>query len=322
MKKILSLIVPMYNEEEVITKFFMRVFPILNGLPVDWEIICINDGSHDGTLELLYEWNRRNNKIRIINLSRNFGKECAVTAGLDFMSGDAVIPIDVDLQDPPEIIPEMVKLWLGGVDIVNAVREERDRDSFLKRTTSRWFYKTINAISDTPILQDVGDYRLLSRRVSDVLRSMHERRRFMKGLFSWVGFSSTSIYYRRESRVAGTTKWNYWKLWNFAIEGITSFSALPIKIATYIGLAIAAASFSYAIILIIDTLMFGNTVKGYPSLMTAMLFLGGMQLMFIGVVGEYISRIHEEVKGRPIYIVESSRGFEDVNHIAKHKYAG
>jgi len=321
-KKILSLIVPMYNEEEVITKFFMRVFPILNGLPVDWEIICINDGSHDGTLELLYEWNRRNNKIRIINLSRNFGKECAVTAGLDFMSGDAVIPIDVDLQDPPEIIPEMVKLWLGGVDIVNAVREERDRDSFLKRTTSRWFYKTINAISDTPILQDVGDYRLLSRRVSDVLRSMHERRRFMKGLFSWVGFSSTSIYYRRESRVAGTTKWNYWKLWNFAIEGITSFSALPIKIATYIGLAIAAASFSYAIILIIDTLMFGNTVKGYPSLMTAMLFLGGMQLMFIGVVGEYISRIHEEVKGRPIYIVESSRGFEDVNHIAKHKYAG
>lgn len=184
----------MYNEEEVITKFFMRVFPILNGLPVDWEIICINDGSHDGTLELLYEWNRRNNKIRIINLSRNFGKECAVTAGLDFMSGDAVIPIDVDLQDPPEIIPEMVKLWLGGVDIVNAVREERDRDSFLKRTTSRWFYKTINAISDTPILQDVGDYRLLSRRVSDVLRSMHERRRFMKGLFSWVGFSSTSIY--------------------------------------------------------------------------------------------------------------------------------
>lgn len=322
MKKILSLIVPMYNEEEVIAKFFMRVFPILNGLPVDWEIICINDGSHDGTLELLYEWNRRNNKIRIINLSRNFGKECAVTAGLDFMSGDAVIPIDVDLQDPPEIIPEMVKLWLGGVDIVNAVREERDRDSFLKRTTSRWFYKTINAISDTPILQDVGDYRLLSRRVSDVLRSMHERRRFMKGLFSWVGFSSTSIYYRRESRVAGTTKWNYWKLWNFAIEGITSFSALPIKIATYIGLAIAAASFSYAIILIIDTLMFGNTVKGYPSLMTAMLFLGGMQLMFIGVVGEYISRIHEEVKGRPIYIVESSRGFEDVNHIAKHKYAG
>jgi len=321
-KKILSLIVPMYNEEEVIAKFFMRVFPILNGLPVDWEIICINDGSHDGTLELLYEWNRRNNKIRIINLSRNFGKECAVTAGLDFMSGDAVIPIDVDLQDPPEIIPEMVKLWLGGVDIVNAVREERDRDSFLKRTTSRWFYKTINAISDTPILQDVGDYRLLSRRVSDVLRSMHERRRFMKGLFSWVGFSSTSIYYRRESRVAGTTKWNYWKLWNFAIEGITSFSALPIKIATYIGLAIAAASFSYAIILIIDTLMFGNTVKGYPSLMTAMLFLGGMQLMFIGVVGEYISRIHEEVKGRPIYIVESSRGFEDVNHIAKHKYAG
>jgi len=321
-KKRLSLIVPMYNEEEVVAKFFMSVLPILNGLPVDWEIICVNDGSHDHTLELLYGWNRRNNRIRIINLSRNFGKECALTAGLDYMTGDAVIPIDVDLQDPPKLIPEMVKLWLDGVDIVNAVREERDNDSFLKRTTSRWFYKIINAISDTPILQDVGDYRLLSRRVCDVLRAMHERRRFMKGLFSWVGFPSASVYYRRESRIAGATKWNYWKLWNFAIEGITSFSALPIKIATYVGLTIAGASLSYALFLVIDTLMFGNTVKGYPSLMTAMLFLGGMQLMFIGVVGEYISRIHEEVKGRPIYIVESAKGFEPVDHIAKHKYAG
>ncbi|WP_037076558.1 glycosyltransferase family 2 protein [Rhizobium mesoamericanum] len=305
----LSLIVPMYNEEAVIPVFFRTIIPILEALPVQWEIICVNDGSRDKTLSLLTDYNKNDARIKVINLSRNFGKENALTAGLDHASGEALIPIDVDLQDPPEFIPIMVNAWLAGADIVNAARKDRQTDTWAKRTTSRYFYRIVNLISNVELAQDVGDYRLISRRAADAVRSLRERRRFMKGLFSWVGFSVETIYYDRAPRAAGTTKWNYWKLWNLALEGITSFSTVPLRIATYLGLSAAVLSLTYALYLVLDTLFFGNPVSGYPSLMTAILFLGGVQLIFIGVVGEYVGRIHEEVKQRPIYIVASTKGF-------------
>ena len=299
----------MYNEEAVIPVFFLTIIPILDALPVQWEIICVNDGSRDKTLSLLNDYNKNDARIKVINLSRNFGKENALTAGLDYASGEALIPIDADLQDPPECIPIMVNAWLAGADIVNAARKDRQTDTWAKRTTSRYFYRIVNLISNVELAQDVGDYRLISRRAADAVRTMRERRRFMKGLFSWVGFSVETIYYDRAARAAGTTKWNYWKLWNLALEGITSFSTVPLRIATYLGLSAAVLSLTYALYLVLDTLFFGNPVSGYPSLMTAILFLGGVQLIFIGVIGEYVGRIHEEVKQRPIYIVESAKGF-------------
>jgi len=301
----------MYNEEDVVQDFFAEVIPILENLPVSWEIVCINDGSADRTMEILWDWNKRDNRIKMINFSRNFGKESAITAGLDYVTGDAVIPIDADLQQPPEIIPQMVNIWLAGVDVVNAAGNRRLSDTWLKRTTSHLFYRLINKISDVPIPENVGDYRLLSKRCYNVIKTLPERRRFMKGLFSWVGFPTVTIYYERQKRVAGETKFNYWKLWNFAIEGITSFSTMPLRVATYLGVLTAMLSFLYAFYLVIDTLLFGNNVKGYPSIMTVILFFSGVQLIFLGVIGEYISRVHDEVKARPLYIVESVRGFDD-----------
>jgi glycosyltransferase involved in cell wall biosynthesis len=309
-RKKISIVVPMYNEEEVIQIFFTEILKVMNQLPLDWEIVCVNDGSRDHTWELLLQWHNSDPRIKVINLSRNFGKERALTAAIDYATGDAVIPIDVDLQDPPEIIPLMVQRWLEGYDVVNAVRSQRKHDTVLKRTTARMFYKVINSISDVDIPSDVGDFRLLSKRACNALRSMRERRRFMKGLFSWVGYPTTTVTYERKPRAAGSTKFNYWKLWNFAIEGIASFSTVPLKIATYIGLMYAVLSLIYAAYMIIDTLIFGNAVAGYPSLMTAILFFGGVQLIFIGIIGEYIGRIHDEVKYRPIYFVESIYGFD------------
>lgn len=308
--KKVSILVPMYNEKEVADIFFNAIIPVLNDLPVAWEIICVNDGSKDETLDILWRWNAAEPRIKVINLSRNFGKESALTAALDYASGDAVIPVDADMQDPPSVIPELVDAWRKGFDIVNAVRGCRNTDSVMKRVTSRWFYRLMNSISESPVPPDVGDFRLISRRACDSITSLRERRRFMKGIFSWVGFPTTTITYRRMSRAAGTTKWNYWKLWNFAIEGITSFSTAPLKIATYLGFFAAFFGFLYAMVLVLGTLVFGNPVKGYASLMTAVLFFGGVQLIFIGVIGEYVGRIYDEVKGRPIYIVESEKGFE------------
>lgn len=308
----LSLVVPMYNEEAVIPLFFAEIVRVLEQLPLEWEIICVNDGSRDRTLELLMQWHQRESRIKVINLSRNFGKERALTAAIDYASGDAVIPIDVDLQDPPEIIPLMVQRWREGYDIVNAVRSERKHDTPAKRVTAHMFYHVINAISDVEIPANTGDFRLLSRRVCEALRALRERRRFMKGLFSWVGYPTTTVEYERKPRAAGTTKFNYWKLWNFAIDGITSFSTAPLKIATYVGLMSALLSLCYASYIIFKTIFYGNPVSGYPSLMSAILFFGGVQLIFIGVIGEYIGRIHDEVKFRPIYIVESALGFGTV----------
>lgn len=311
MNKKLSILVPAYNEEDVIDLFFERVRPILEGLTLEWEVVCVNDGSKDRTLELLWQWHERDDRIKVINLSRNFGKERALTAALDFATGDAVIPMDADLQDVPELIVRMVELWEQGFDIVNAVRTTRKGDSFAKRTSARLFYFIANALSDWHIPSDAGDFRLLSRRVCDVLRSMRETHRFMKGLFAWVGFPSTTIYFERNKRSGGVTKWSYWRLWNFALEGIVSFSTVPLKISSYLGLVTATISLLYAGFLVIRTMLFGDPVHGYPSLMTAVLFFGGVQLIFIGVIGEYIARVHDEVKGRPIYVIDSVRGFGD-----------
>jgi polyisoprenyl-phosphate glycosyltransferase len=308
MSKKLSLLVPAYNEEDVIDIFFAQVRPILEGLEMEWEVICVNDGSKDRTLELLLQWHEKDDRIKVINLSRNFGKERALTAALDFASGDAVIPMDADLQDAPELIVRMVELWEQGFDIVNAVRTTRKSDSFAKRTSARLFYRIANALSDWYIPHDAGDFRLLSRRVCDVLRSMRETHRFMKGLFAWVGFPSATIYFERNRRSGGVSKWSYWRLWNFALEGIVSFSTVPLKISSYLGILTATVSFLYAGFLVIRTMIFGEPVRGYPSLMTAVLFFGGVQLIFIGVMGEYIARIHDEVKGRPIYVIDSVRG--------------
>ncbi len=309
----LSLLVPMYNEVDVIDNFFARVRPVLEGLDMEWEVICVNDGSKDRTLDMLWQWHGQDARIKVINLSRNFGKERALVAGLDFASGDAVIPIDVDLQDPPELIPRLLEQWQQGFDIVNAVRSSRRSDSLVKRTTARMFYRIFNSLSNFDIPSDAGDFRLLSRRVCDQLRSMRESHRFMKGLSAWVGMPMTTIYFERSPRSGGVTKWNYWRLWNYALEGIVSFSAVPLKLASYLGLLTAVVSFLYAGFLVVRTMIFGDPVRGYPSMMAALLFLGGVQLIFIGVIGEYIARIHDEVKGRPIYVIESVRGFDVVD---------
>jgi glycosyltransferase involved in cell wall biosynthesis len=313
MTKKLSLLVPVYNEADVIDSFFARMQPILEGLEMEWEVVCVNDGSEDGSQELLLQWHEQDARIKIISLSRNFGKERALIAALDLASGDAVIPIDVDLQDPPELIPRMVELWEQGFDVVNAVRSSRKDDSVVKRTTAGLFYRIFNYLSNFDFPSNAGDFRLLSRRVCDVLRSMRESHRFLKGLSAWVGLPTTTVYFEREPRSGGSTKWNYWRLWNYALEGIVSFSTVPLKMASYLGLITASVSFFYAGFLVVRTIIFGDPVQGYPSLMAALLFLGGVQLIFIGVIGEYIARIHDEVKGRPIYVIDSMRGFEDVD---------
>ena len=273
-----------------------------------WEIICVNDGSSDDTLLQLIALHSRDQRIKIIDLSRNFGKEAALTAGLDATLSDAAIPLDADLQDPPELIPELLAQWRKGFDVVNAVRLSRKGESWLKRASAHVFYRVINRMSEVEIPPDTGDFRLLSRSVLDALQALPERRRFMKGLFAWVGFRSTNIYYHREPRHSGRTTWNYWQLWNFAVEGITSFSQVPLQLAAYLGFLVSLLAFLYAIWLIISTIAYGNPVKGYPSIMVTLLFLSGVQLMALGVIGEYLGRIYEESKQRPVYLVKQAWG--------------
>jgi glycosyltransferase involved in cell wall biosynthesis len=308
MKISFSIVVPMYNESSGIEAFFSRTLKVMDELGEPFEIICINDGSRDDTLERLRQIHGRDPRIKVIDLSRNFGKEIALTAGIDFASGEAVIPIDADLQDPPELIPRLVEKWREGYDVVYATRIERDGESFFKRWTARMFYRLIRRLTRIGIPGDTGDFRLMSRPVVEALKSLREQHRFMKGLFSWVGFRQVSVPYRREPRFAGKSNWNYWKLWNFALEGITSFSYVPLQIATYFGLLIAFFSFCYGLYLLVRTLLYGNPVPGYPSLMVVILFLGGVQLFTLGVVGEYIGRIYNESKRRPLYFVRQTMG--------------
>jgi glycosyltransferase involved in cell wall biosynthesis len=307
----LSLVVPVHNETGSIEPFLARAVAVLKGLGkgFDYEIVFVDDGSTDATLAELLAARKANPKIRIVALSRNFGKDTALAAGLAHSTGQAVIPIDVDLQDPPEVIPQMVERWRAGFDVVNARRADRSADTWLKRTTSRGFYRVFNKMADRPILEDVGDFRLLSRRVVDVVNQFPERARFMKGLFSWVGFSHVTIDYQRAERHAGDSKWKYWKLWNFAVDGITSFTTVPLRIWSYFGALIAFVAFVFAAILIVRTLAFGIDTPGYASLMVVMLGLGGMNLLSLGVIGEYLGRTYTEVKGRPLYIVDKTFGF-------------
>ncbi|MBW4546429.1 MAG: glycosyltransferase family 2 protein [Symplocastrum torsivum CPER-KK1] len=306
----LSVVVPVYNEEQNLDYLFERLTSVLNRLNMTYEIVCVNDGSKDNTIERLIEHHQQNPAIKVVNLSRNYGKEIALSAGLDYTCGDAVVPIDADLQDPPELIADLVAKWREGYDVVLATRRSRQGESWIKRLTANAFYRIIDRISHVPIPRDTGDFRLIDRRVVDAIKQLPERNRFMKGLFAWVGFKQTSILYDRPSRYKGETTWNYWRLWNFALDGITSFSFIPLKVWSYIGLLVAIPAFFYASFLVIRTVLFGVDLPGYASIMVAVLFLGGVQLVSLGVLGEYLGRVYEEVKGRPLYLVRESYGFD------------
>jgi glycosyltransferase involved in cell wall biosynthesis len=313
----ISVVVPLYNEELNIGYLFERLLSELSRLDMSYEIVCVNDGSKDNTIDCLIEHHHQNPRIKVVNLSRNYGKEIALSAGLDYANGNAVIPIDADLQDPPELIAKLVEKWREGYDVVYATRRSRQGESWVKRFTANVFYRTIDGLSQVPIPRNTGDFRLLDRRVVDALKQMPERNRFMKGLFAWVGFKQTSVIYDRPSRYKGETKWNYWKLWNFAIDGITSFSFLPLKVWSYVGLLVSIPSLFYAGFLLIRTLVFGRDLPGYASIMVAVLFLGGVQLVSLGVLGEYLGRVYEEVKGRPLYLVRESYGFDSNQAVSK-----
>jgi glycosyltransferase involved in cell wall biosynthesis len=301
---VLSVVVPTYNEQEVVAEFHSRTSAVLERLDMAAEILYVNDGSTDDTLEELQRLAAADDRVSVVDLSRNFGKEIAITAGLDHAVGDAVVVIDADLQDPPELIPELVAEWRNGFEVVYARRMCRDGESWMKKATAFLFYRLIQRMSRrVQIPADTGDFRLLSRRAVDALGQFKERNRFMKGLFAWIGFAQTAVPYRREPRKAGTTKWNYVKLWNFALEGITSFSSMPLKAATYVGTLAALGAFAFGGYVVVKTLIFGEPVAGYPSLIAVITFIGGVQLVAIGIMGEYVARMFEETKGRPIYLV-------------------
>ena len=300
---LISIVVPTYNEEEVLTEFHETIDKVLSALPFDLEIVYINDGSTDATLDIINDLRSNDKRITLIDLSRNFGKEIALSAGLHKAAGDAVVVIDADLQDPPELIPELINEWQNGYDVVYAKRTRRDGESFLKKTTSHYFHRILQRVGDFSIPEDTGDFRILSRRAVNALNTFKEHHRFMKGLFAWIGFKQKAVFYKRESRRAGKSKWNYWRLWNFALDGITSFTIAPLKISTYIGTVTALSAFGYGIYMVIETLLHGNEVPGYPSLIVIVLILGGIQLVAIGILGEYLGRIFNETKQRPLYFI-------------------
>ncbi|GMN89679.1 glycosyltransferase family 2 protein [Francisella sciaenopsi] len=301
--KLISIVVPVKDESEGIDHLFDRLMPILEQLPTKYELVFINDGSNDNTLDLLLEKQKSIPEIAIVDLSRNFGKEAALFAGFANCKGDAAISIDADLQDPPELILEMVEHWLDGYEVVTAVRENRDTDTSTKKHTAGLFYTVMNKISETKLTPNAGDYRLLNRAAINAFLELKEKVRFNKGLLTWIGFKEKIVYHAREERVAGQTKWNYWKLFKFSIDGITSFSRAPLEIWSYIGVFIALMSFVYGSIIILKSLFLGVDVKGYPSLVTFILFFSGLQMIGIGMLGSYIGRIFIETKHRPLYIV-------------------
>jgi len=302
----ISVVVPCYNEQEVLAAFHARLLPVMDSLGLPWEVVYVNDGSRDRTLEGMLALRAADPRVALINLSRNFGKEIALTAGLDHARAtEAVVVIDVDLQDPPEVIPDLVAAWRQGFDVAYAKRRVREGETWFKKATAAGFYRVMRRLSGkVEVPADTGDFRLMSRRALDSLLALREQHRFMKGLFAWVGYPSTPVMYDRAPRAAGETKWNYWKLWNLSLEGITSFTVGPLKIATYLGLATAVVAAFYGSLIIFRTLVWGNPVAGYPSLMAVVLFLGGVQLMTLGIIGEYLGRVFNETKGRPLYIVE------------------
>ena len=300
----LGIVVPAYNEADSIEPFYRALQPVLSNLDCKTEILFVDDGSTDDTRAVIRHLQTGDSRVRLVGLSRNFGKEAALSAALDRIETDVVVPIDVDLQDPPELIPALVERWCAGFDVVHAVRNDRTTDTFAKRLTAALYYRIFNAISYDQLPPGVGDFRLIDRRVVHALRQLPERNRFMKGLFAWVGFRSTGVPYVRHARHSGTTKLPWRRLWRLALDGITSFSTLPLRIWTYIGVAIAILAFFYAMLIILRTLIAGVDVPGYASLIVAILFLGGIQLVSLGVIGEYLGRLFIEAKQRPIYLVD------------------
>lgn len=302
-KKLLSLIIPMKNEIEGLNKLFDSLLPILKNLPISFEILCVNDGSDDNTLNKLLDYKINFDFIKIVDLSRNFGKEAALYAGFYYAKGDCAIAIDADLQDPPELISEMIRYWIEGYEVITAVRETRETDTYLKRKTATLFYRIINKISEIKLTANAGDFRLFDRIAINAFLQLHEKVRFNKGLFKWIGFKEKIIYHKREKRYSGVSKWNYFKLFRFAIDAITSFSKAPLEVWFYLGCSIALLGFFYAIYYFIKTVILGIAVPGYASLLIFILFFSGLQMIGIGVIGKYIGRIFIEAKNRPIYLI-------------------
>ncbi|NHQ88069.1 glycosyltransferase family 2 protein [Iodobacter sp. HSC-16F04] len=299
----ISIVIPFFNEEEGLLHTLATISDTLRSLARPWEIVAVNDGSTDKTLAILLEQQRLMPELLVVDLSRNFGKEAALTAGLAHASGDAIIPMDADLQDPPELIAPMISKWEEGYEVVLARRSDRSSDSVAKRLSARWFYKAINKMSEVNVPDNVGDYRLMDRLVVDTVMSLPESRRFMKGIFAWVGFKTTTLNYKRAERNSGSSKFNLWKLWNLAIEGITSLSITPLRIWSYLGFMVASVSFIYALYIVVRTIVYGIDVPGYASLITLFLFFSGLQLIGLGIMGEYLGRAYVESKRRPPYIV-------------------
>lgn len=303
--KTISILIPAYNEEPVLEQLMIRLGTLAQNVKnYNFEFLFVNDGSKDKTLQLIREFAEKDPRVSYINLSRNFGKEIGMIAGLDHVQGDATVVIDADLQDPPELIPEMIKLWEEGYDDVYAKRRSREGETALKKFTSRMYYKTLQSVTRIPIQEDTGDFRLLDRRVVEALKEFRESQRNTKAMFSWVGFYKKEILYDRDPRAAGETKWNYVKLIELAVDGITSFTTAPLRIATYSGIVVSALAFIYLLVIIFQTIFFGNNLAGYPSMMAVILFLGGVQLLSLGIIGEYIGRIFNETKQRPLYLIE------------------
>lgn len=301
----LTIVVPAFNEADVLETFHRRLLGVLDGVELRCSVLYVDDGSSDATWSIIERLVATDTRTGAIKLSRNFGKEAALTAGLDHVDADAAVVIDADLQDPPELIPKLVEQWLAGYDVVYATRSARAGESRFKRFSAAAFYRSMEHLSEVGIPRDTGDYRLLSRRALDALGQLRERQRFMKGLFSWIGYRQTSVRYLREPRQAGSSKWNYWRLAQLAIEGITSFSTVPLRLATWVGLGSAGLAFVYGGWVFVHALIYGDRVRGYPTLMLVVLFLGGVQLLALGVIGEYLGRNYAESKRRPLYFIEA-----------------
>ncbi len=306
-----SIVAPAYNEEEVLPEFYRRVREVMDSIGEPWELILINDGSRDNTLAIMRELHAQDPRVKIVSFSRNFGHQLAITAGLDYAEGDAVIIIDADLQDPPEVIRDLIEKWRQGYDVVYAIRKERKGESWFKEWTAKMFYRLIYRITDVEIPKDTGDFRLMDRKVVEALRTMRERNRFMRGLSVWVGFKQTGVYYVREPRFAGETKYPFRKMLKFALDAITSFSYIPLQLATYFGFAIALISLVGMLIAVYLRLATGRALLGQATTLVAVLFLGGIQLIFLGIIGEYLGRIYDEVKARPLYVVAETWGFDE-----------
>lgn len=317
MKKI-SILIPCYNEEKTLPLLYPELVKLMEGLPnYEWEVMFVNDGSGDNTLQLLQQLREQDKRINYVDLSRNFGKEVAMLAGFDYVTGDCMVIVDADLQDPPALIPEMIKYWEEGYEDVYAKRRTRGKESWLRKWLSIRFYKLLQRTSRFDVMQNVGDFRLLDRRCINALRRMRESERYTKGMFCWIGFNKKEVEFDRGDRVAGHSSWGYKQLFSLAIDGITSFTSAPLRISTFVGFIVSMLAFIYMIYVFVKALIWGDPVQGYPSMVILMLFLGGIQLLSLGIIGEYIGRIYNETKNRPDYIVRGFNGVEDMG--AEHK---